>query len=96
MCVVVLITQRPIDPFQRRGARYEDTTVIPARLTLPPLVESLADCALSVWRSQPGVLSPLAVCWSSWIAAVRASSRDRAGISTVAVGLAARSALPCS
>jgi hypothetical protein len=38
---VVLITQRPVDPLQRRGARYGDTTVLPARLMLPPLVELL-------------------------------------------------------
>ncbi len=37
--VVVLITQRPVDALQRCGARYEDATLLPARLTLPPLVE---------------------------------------------------------
>jgi hypothetical protein len=93
---VVLITQRPVDPLQRRGARCEDATVLPARLMLPPLVGPLAGGALGVRRSQPGVLSPLAVRWSSWIAAVRASSSDRAGTSAVTAGPAARSALPCS
>ena len=93
---MVLITQRPVDPLQRRGARYEDTAVLPASLMLPPVVEPLAGGGPGVRRSQPGVLSPLAVCWSSWIAAVRASSSDRAGTSTVAAGRAARSALPCS
>jgi hypothetical protein len=93
--VVWLIAQRPVDPLQRRGARYEDTTVIPARLTLLPLVGPLAGGALGVRGSQPRVLSPFAVRWSSWIAAVRASSSDRAGTSTVRVGSAARSALPC-
>jgi hypothetical protein len=72
---------------------------------LPPLVEPLAGGAVSVRlaggalgvrRSQPLVLSPSAVRWSSWIAAVRASSSDRAGTSAVTAGPAARSALPCS
>jgi hypothetical protein len=53
------------------------------------------------WRagrgcSQPRMLSPLAVRWSSSIAAVRASSSDRAGTWTVTAGPAARSTLPCS
>jgi transcriptional regulator with XRE-family HTH domain len=81
---------------QALGARYEDTTALPARLTLPPLVEPFAGGALSMRRSQPRALSPLAVRWSSSIAAVRASSSDRAGTSTVTVGSAARSTLPCS
>jgi hypothetical protein len=50
------ITQRPVDPRQRRGARYEDTTVLPARLTLPAPVELLL-----VVRWACGVLSRGAV-----------------------------------
>jgi hypothetical protein len=62
--VVWLMTQRPVDPLQRRGARDEDTTVLPARLTLPPLVELLlvVRCACDVLsRGAVAVGGPLVV-----------------------------------